>query len=383
VKDAGPAASKSRPLGPERAEALPVKAGLQREVAAHFLGSHRGATAAGTVVAAPDDVPGGEIDALKMEKEARRKLEAKGPRIARLPTSEAAPEEGTKVKKALSKGKSEHRAETEEALANQVAESRALLAARGEDRAKAVPAKDEGSEAKRAESDRAKTGSRDDPGLAARIQVSDLRRAQAKKEAAAPVDSTEAPAAKKTEDSRAKAEISLDLARSQGAPPADKSLDARPDGAVAKSNDFAAVLAERLRDSGNTEIVQSARIILKDGDSGTIRMRLNPPELGKVKIELNLADNSISGKIIVESDAAKNAFEKGLADLQDAFRSGGFESAKLEVSVGSGDAGGAGARQDGGAAPFWSERSRSLAFDRVPSLASYASRADRAVDIIV
>ena len=219
-----------------------------------------------------------------------------------------------------------------------------------------------------------------------RSQVMDLRRSQAKKEAATPVDSGEVAGAKKGDDSGKRAELSLDLAKAPAPPLSEKHLDASPLDAAPKTNDFATVLAERLREGGNTEIVQSARIILKDGDAGTIRMRLNPPELGNVKIELNLADNSISGKIIVESDDAKSAFEKGLAELQDAFRSGGFESAKLEVSVGSGDAGQGGARDRGqeGAGPFWSERRRSVAFDpSAATMPAHVARADRAVDIIV
>ncbi|HUX42264.1 MAG TPA: flagellar hook-length control protein FliK [Rectinemataceae bacterium] len=234
----------------------------------------------------------------------------------------------------------------------------------------------------------------DDPGLAARIQIFDQRKsamktglkAEGEKTATEGVATDSRPS--HGEASKTDREILIDLSKSSPLPPADKGGPARE--AAATGQNFAALLADRLRDSGNTEIVQSARIILKDGDSGSIRMRLNPPELGNVKIELYLADNSISGRIVVESDAARNAFEKGMASLQDAFRSGGFESAKLEVQVGSGNAQGQGAWNGGGRGgegppgPFWSERSRSAAFE--PSSAAMASRSPRsgrAVDIVV
>jgi len=113
-----------------------------------------------------------------------------------------------------------------------------------------------------------------------------------------------------------------------------------------------------MQEAWNGEIVQSARIVLRDGDSGTIRLRLRPESLGNVKIELNLTDNNISGRIVVESDEAKSAFERNMSELSDAFRRGGFESASLQVSVGSGSGSGANANSGTGEGPFYSERLR-------------------------
>ncbi|MDP3179833.1 MAG: flagellar hook-length control protein FliK [Spirochaetaceae bacterium] len=146
--------------------------------------------------------------------------------------------------------------------------------------------------------------------------------------------------------------------------------------------EFRALLAERLQESWNGEIVKSAHIVLRDGDSGTIRLRLKPESLGNVKIELNLSDNNISGKIVVESDEAKTAFERNMAELADAFRAGGFDSARLEVSVGSGSGGGA-ARDEGGSGPFYSERLRSAsASSAQPATAQAAyARLGGSVDI--
>jgi flagellar hook-length control protein FliK len=139
----------------------------------------------------------------------------------------------------------------------------------------------------------------------------------------------------------------------------------------ASQSDFRAVLAEHLQNAWNSEIVQSAHIVLRDGDSGIIRLRLKPESLGSVKIELNLTDNNISGRIVVESDEAKSAFERNMNELADAFKRGGFESASLQVSVGSGS--GSGGRPGGGAEelPFYSERLRSAVDSSAePSIAS-------------
>ena len=110
-------------------------------------------------------------------------------------------------------------------------------------------------------------------------------------------------------------------------------------------------------------------------------MRLKPESLGEVKIELNLSDKSISGKIVVESDEAKSAFERNMAELSDAFKQGGFETASLQVSVGSGsgrEGGGEGKRDD---APFFSERLRAAETASAPSFV-VQNRRGNAVDIL-
>lgn len=102
---------------------------------------------------------------------------------------------------------------------------------------------------------------------------------------------------------------------------------------------FADNLAARLRDGGSLDIVRSAQIVLKDGDAGLIRLRLEPESLGGVKIELKMADKQISAKIIVESDLAGEAFRSSLDSLRDAFSSSGFETTSIEVEVRNGQAG--------------------------------------------
>jgi flagellar hook-length control protein FliK len=154
---------------------------------------------------------------------------------------------------------------------------------------------------------------------------------------------------------------------------------------AARGQDFQSALAERMREAWNGEIVKSAHIVLRDGDAGTIRLRLRPESLGNVKVELNLTDNNISGRILVESDEAKTAFERNMSQLADAFRQGGFDSARLEVAVGGGSqqgSSGAGSGESGG--PFYSERLKSAvgsSADPATAGAAYARRGG-AVDIL-
>jgi len=235
-----------------------------------------------------------------------------------------------------------------------------------------------------------------DPREGSKLSVLDLRSPAARKEAsakaaAAPEQKAEDLAIKDggAKDSRPAGrghelvkDLSLDLGqvRDSSFPP-----KGEKDAKVARGQDFQSMLSDRLRDAWNGEIVKSAHIVLRDGDSGTIRLRLKPESLGNVKVELNLADNSISGKILVESDEAKTAFERNMNQLADAFRQGGFDSARLEVAVGGGSQQGSQGRGYGeSAGPFYSERLRAAVgsvADPATAVSAYARRGG-AVDIL-
>ena len=76
------------------------------------------------------------------------------------------------------------------------------------------------------------------------------------------------------------------------------------------SQAFENLLARELHQNLNGDIVRHASIILRDGGEGTIRLSLKPESLGNVKIHLEMAENKIAGRIIVESNDALRAFER-------------------------------------------------------------------------
>ena len=121
---------------------------------------------------------------------------------------------------------------------------------------------------------------------------------------------------------------------------------------------FEEVLAGELRGGLGDDIVRQASIILKDGGAGIIRLALKPESLGNVKIRLEMAENKIAGRIIVESNEALRAFEREIQSLEQAFRDSGFNGASIEMSVSSDNGGSRGNRQGKGeeASPFFSER---------------------------
>jgi flagellar hook-length control protein FliK len=224
-----------------------------------------------------------------------------------------------------------------------------------------------------------------------KLSVLDLRRgSEAKREAALKAEAKPDDTAKdsireaKAPGSDAGREVFRELSLDRGGS-GESPAAAKAESSAGRGQDFQSMMAERMREAWNGEIVQSAHIVLRDGDAGTIRLRLRPESLGNVKIELNLSENNISGRIIVESDEAKSAFERNMGELADAFKQGGFDSARLEVSVGGNASGGAGGgRGDASTMPFFSERMRGAlgsAADPATAASAY-SRRGSAVDIL-
>lgn len=97
------------------------------------------------------------------------------------------------------------------------------------------------------------------------------------------------------------------------------------------STNFSAILSDKI-ESNAAEFVKAGSIILKDNNKGSINLILHPEELGDVKIKLELADKIVTGRIIVSSEEAYNAFKNNLSSLKDAFVAGGFDNAGFELS---------------------------------------------------
>jgi hypothetical protein len=127
---------------------------------------------------------------------------------------------------------------------------------------------------------------------------------------------------------------------------------------------FEDILARELHQNLNGDIVRQASIMVKDGGEGTIRLSLKPESLGMVKVRLEMADNKITGRIIVESNEAFRAFEKEIHSLEQAFRDSGFAGASLDMAL-AGDGGQNGRGQwDGDTAnPLLSLRTVSSSYD--------------------
>jgi hypothetical protein len=125
---------------------------------------------------------------------------------------------------------------------------------------------------------------------------------------------------------------------------------------------FEDILARELHQNLNGDIVRQASILVKDGGEGTVRLSLKPESLGMVKVRLEMAENKITGRIIVESNEALRAFEREIHSLEQAFRDSGFAGASLEMAL-AGDGGHNSRGQRDGDGPFLSAWRVSSSYD--------------------
>ncbi len=125
-------------------------------------------------------------------------------------------------------------------------------------------------------------------------------------------------------------------------------------GQEGKASSFASMLSDELR-SVTPEFVRAGAIILKDNNSGLIRLTLHPESLGNVRIALELSDRKVSGKIIVSSKEAFEAFNENLDGFRDAFIGEGFDSAGFDLSWNGESEGQTGSNPEKGtvSAPFY------------------------------
>ncbi len=189
------------------------------------------------------------------------------------------------------------------------------------------------------------------------IEVYDQRKGDGGAQAAGLSGQGASEASKSASDSLSGPSADLTLSLREGSGRSDGASDSA--GAKASGQgSFADALSRELREAYNAEIVQRAAVVLKDGGEGLIRLALKPEALGAVKIRLELADNRVAGRIVVESDEALKAFSKELKSLEQAFVDGGFDGASIELALSSGGGGdsSAGGRGRTDERPFFSDR---------------------------
>ncbi|MBN1799277.1 MAG: flagellar hook-length control protein FliK [Spirochaetales bacterium] len=91
----------------------------------------------------------------------------------------------------------------------------------------------------------------------------------------------------------------------------------------------------QLQKNLNAELVKHTKLIIKDGGNGEIRLVLKPKTLGSVRVNVNIQDNNIVGKIFVDNNIVKELVQSSLNNLYNAFKEEGFNQAMINVFVGS------------------------------------------------
>ncbi|MCR4790088.1 MAG: flagellar hook-length control protein FliK [Treponemataceae bacterium] len=94
---------------------------------------------------------------------------------------------------------------------------------------------------------------------------------------------------------------------------------------------FAQMLSQQLQ-TNSVDFVRAGSLILKDNNKGTINLVLHPEDLGNVKIQLEMTDKLIAGKIVVATKEAYDAFNENMNSLRNAFIEQGFDAPSFDLS---------------------------------------------------
>ena len=139
-------------------------------------------------------------------------------------------------------------------------------------------------------------------------------------------------------------ENNINLALSLSDKAAQNILSTNNQAAGATGSTFQQMLTQQIQ-TNVPDFVKAGNIILRDNNQGSINMILKPEALGNVKINLQVADNVITGQITVHSKEAFEAFKQNMDSLRQAFQDSGFENANLNLSFADNSSSGAYAQQ--------------------------------------
>ena len=175
------------------------------------------------------------------------------------------------------------------------------------------------------------------------VSSDDLTALAAKTGAAIPVDEKIQVVDMRTEskqfekhvsfDNKGNAEISLSLVPSNSAASSKNGVEFGVGAEGVSKADFASMLSKELSTSAG-DIVKTGSIVLQNNGKGSINLILHPEQLGNVKIKLELSENQISGKIVVASREAYEAFKENISVIKEAFAASGFETGGFELAWG-------------------------------------------------
>jgi hypothetical protein len=170
------------------------------------------------------------------------------------------------------------------------------------------------------------------------LEVRDLRTGDERNPASPPADlsSRQAAGEARPGGENSETEITLEL-RAEN--PGRETSDPVNSWETRSARSFEQTLARELHQNLNGDIVRHASMVLRDNGQGTIRLSLKPESLGNVKIRLEMAENKVTGHIVVESREALRAFEREAQSLEQAFKDSGFDGAAFDMSLTQGGGG--------------------------------------------
>ena len=84
------------------------------------------------------------------------------------------------------------------------------------------------------------------------------------------------------------------------------------------------------------EIIDKAKISVRDSNNATFSVRLFPKDLGSVNVNLLMENGVVSGRFLVDSDEAKNLLMNNLGELREQLAEAGIEVGEFNVNVNQG-----------------------------------------------
>ncbi|MCQ2241995.1 flagellar hook-length control protein FliK [Treponema sp.] len=192
------------------------------------------------------------------------------------------------------------------------------------------------------------------------------------------------------ENAESSSENNINLALSMSDNAAQNILSTNNQTAGATGSTFQEMLTQQIQ-TNVPDFVKAGNIVLRDNNQGSINMILKPEALGNVKINLQVADNVITGQITVHSKEAFEAFKQNMDSLRQAFQESGFENANLNLSFADNSSSGAfaqqGERQQSGEQFFGNKTYSNYAAsadsdDYSAETVSYESGLDKQVSIV-
>ena len=86
--------------------------------------------------------------------------------------------------------------------------------------------------------------------------------------------------------------------------------------------------------SSNMEKVEAAlKEAARSKDGSTISLRLDPPNLGSVKVDVTLRDGTLHARLVAEAPAVNNLLRERAHELQSILRKAGVDADQVSVSV--------------------------------------------------
>ena len=80
-------------------------------------------------------------------------------------------------------------------------------------------------------------------------------------------------------------------------------------------------------------IIQNAKVVVRDSRNGSFSVRLHPEELGTVNISLSLHDGVVRGKFLVETQDAKDLLAGNLENIKQQLSEAGIAVGEFQVDV--------------------------------------------------